>query len=29
MVKKVCTLSEPLFDTGCPLVLYNRFKPGS
>ena len=28
MVKKVCTLSEPLFDTGCPLVLYNRFKPG-
>lgn len=28
MVKRVCTLSEPLFDTGCPLVLYNRFKPG-
>ena len=28
IVKRVCTLSEPLFDTGSPLVLYNRFKPG-
>ena len=28
IVKRVCTLAEPLFDTGCPLVLYNRFTPG-
>ena len=28
IVKRVCTLSEPLFDTGSPLVLYNRFEPG-
>ena len=28
VVKRVCTLSEPLFDTGSPLVLFNRFKPG-
>jgi hypothetical protein len=28
IVGDICTMAEPLFDTGCPLVLYNRLAPG-
>jgi len=28
IVRDTCTMAEPLFESGCPLVLYSQLKPG-